>query len=140
MKVVDPPCLLGREEGSCNGVPKAAGVGLQEDRGTSQELQDPRRQGGSQGGALGGQQRAAWGGEAELPLEGIVSGEEGVLYRRLIEEEGDEAQDGVCSLHKGEKGKVNRQTLQPFPVPHHLQPLAGLEESNLLSSTKWAQK
>lgn len=90
MKVADPPCLLRPEEGSCDGMPQAAGVGLQEDSGTSHELQDPRSQGRSQVGALGGQQRAVGGDEAELPLEGVVGGEEGLLQRRLVEEEGDE--------------------------------------------------
>lgn len=110
MKVADPPRLLGREEGRCDGVPQSAGVGLQEDRGTSHELQDPRGQGGSREGALGGQQRAAGGGEAELPLEGLVGRVEGSLQGPLVEEEGDEVQDSVGSL-RGEKGQVNRQML-----------------------------
>lgn len=109
MKVADPPRLLGREEGSCDGVPQSARVGLQEDRGTSHQLQDPGGQRGGREGALGGQQRAGGGGEAELPLEGLVGGVEGFLQRRLVEEEGDEVQDGVDSLRKGEKGQVNRQ-------------------------------
>lgn len=99
MKVADPPCLLGREEGSCDGVPQSAGIGLQEDRGTSHKLQDPRSQGGGRVGAPGGQQWAARGREAELPLEGLVGRVEGFLQRRLVEEEGDEVQDSVGSLH-----------------------------------------
>lgn len=124
VKVVDPPCLLGGEEGSSDGVSKALGVGLQQDGGASRQLQGPGSQGSGGVGALGGQQRAARGDEAELPLEGVVSREEGALRRRLVEEEGDEAQDCVRSLQRGDKGQVNRQTLQPVPVPHHSRPLA----------------
>lgn len=72
VKVADPPCLLRPEEGSCDGVPQPTGVCLQQDRGTSRELQDPGGQRGGRVGALGWQQRAARGGEAELPLEGVV--------------------------------------------------------------------
>lgn len=89
MKVVDPPRLLGREEGRRDGVPQSAGVGLQKDHGTSHQLQDPCCQGGGREGALGRQQRAARGGEAELPLEGLVGRVEGFLQRPLVEEEGD---------------------------------------------------
>lgn len=141
MKVADPPCLLGREEGSCNGMPQAAGVGLQKDCGTSHELQDPRSQGRSQVGALGGQQRAAGGGEAELPLEGVVGGEEGLLQRRLVEEEEDEVQDGVRPLHRGEKGLVNRQATPALPRPPPWRDTPGWRgQLALLSSTKWAQR
>ncbi|KAL0594883.1 hypothetical protein AAY473_035071 [Plecturocebus cupreus] len=41
MQVADPPRLLGREEGSGDGVPQAAGIGLQEHHGARQELQGP---------------------------------------------------------------------------------------------------
>lgn len=108
VKVADPPCLLGHKEGSGNGVPQTQGIGLQEDRGASHELQGPSSQRGGGMGALGGQQWAAGGGEAEHPLEGVVGGEEGTLWRRLVEEEGDKAQDCVGSLQKGERSQVNR--------------------------------
>lgn len=103
MKVAGPPGLLGGEEGSRDGVPQAAGVGLQEDGGPSQELQEPRGQGGGPERAPGGQQRAARGGEAELPLQGLVGRVEGFLQRRLVEEEGDEVQGGVDGLQKEKK-------------------------------------
>lgn len=118
MKVADPPGLLGREEGSGDGVPQAPGVGLQQDRGTSRQLQGPGHQGGGGAGALGGQQRAARGGEAELPLQGVVSGEEGALRRGLVEEEGDEAQDRVRGLQRGIKSAST--DTQPFLDTHHL--------------------
>ena len=130
MKVADPPCLLGGEEGGSDAVPQAAGVGLQEDSGASDQLQGACSQGGGCVRALGGQQRAARGDEAQLPLEGAAGREEGALRRRLVEEERDEAQDGVCSLQKGEKGRVSRQTPQPFPAPHHIRMLVGLDGSN----------
>ena len=45
MKVADPLGLLGPEEGGSDAVPQAAGVGLQEDRGASRELQGACSQG-----------------------------------------------------------------------------------------------
>lgn len=39
--------------------------------------------------------------------------------------ERDEVQDSVWSLYKGEKGQVNRETPQPFPVPYHLRCFQG---------------
>lgn len=54
VQVADPPRLLGCEEGSGDGVPQAAGVGLQEHRGARQELQGPRGQRGSRAGTPGG--------------------------------------------------------------------------------------
>ena len=71
MKVADPLGLLGPEEGGGDAVPQAAGVGLQEDRGASRELQGACSQGRGCVRALGGQQRAAWGSEAQLPLAGF---------------------------------------------------------------------
>lgn len=130
MKVADPPCLLGLEEGGSDAVPQATGVGLQEDRGASDELQGACSQVGGCVRVPGGQQRAARGDEAQLPLEGVVCREEGALQRRLVEEERDEAQDGVCSLQKGEKGQVSRQTPQPFPALHHIWMLVGLDGSS----------
>lgn len=118
LKVADPPCLLGLEEGGSDAVPQAAGIGLQEDRGASHKLQGTSSQWGSCMWALGGQQRAAGGGEAQLPLEGVVGREEGALWRQLVEEEGDEAQDSVCSLQKGGKGRVSKHTpATPFLPP-----------------------
>ena len=75
MKVADPLGLLGPEEGGSDAVPQAAGVGLQEDRGASRELQGACSQGRGRVRVPGGQQRAAWGSEAQLPLEGVVGRE-----------------------------------------------------------------
>lgn len=103
-KVLGPPGLLGREEGRSDGVPQAPGVGLQQDGGAGRQLQGAGGQGGGRLGALRRQQPAARGGEAELPLERVVGREEGALRGRLVEEKGDEAQDRVRGLERGEKG------------------------------------
>ena len=127
MKVADPPGLLGPEEGGSNAVPQAAGIGLQEDRGASHELQGTCSQERGRVRALGGQQRASGGSEAQLPLEGVVGREVRVLWRRLVEEEGDEAQDGVLSLQKGGKDQVSRHPGHSLPDK---QMLLGLDGSN----------
>lgn len=130
VKVAGPPGLLGREEGSGDGVPQAPGVGLQQDGGAGRQLQGAGSQRGGRVGALRGQQPAALGGEAELPLEGPVSREEGALRRRLVEEKGDEIQDRVRGLERGEKGQVNRRSSHP---------LSPATRAGLSSSAKWAQ-
>lgn len=139
MKVADPPGLLGPEEGGSDAMPQAAGIGLQEDCGASRELQGARSQGRGHVRALGRQQRAAGGSEVQLPLEGAVGGEVGVLRRRLVEEEGDVAQDGVGSLQKGGKGQVSRHPSRSLP---HKQMLVGLDGPTFPArvSANWAQK
>ena len=139
MKVADPLGLLGPEEGGGDAVPQAAGVGLQEDCGASRELQGACSQGRGCVRALGGQQRAAWGSEAQLPLEGVVGREVGVLQRWPVEEEGEEAQDGVSSLQKGGKGQVSRHPGHPLP---HKQMLLGWTGPTFPArmSAKWARK
>lgn len=108
-QVSGAPGLLRGEEGGGDGVPQAPGVGLQQHRGAGQELQGARGQRGRGAGTQRGQQRAAAGRQAQLPPVGALRGHPRALGRRLVEEEGDEAQDCVRCLQKGEKGRVNRE-------------------------------